>query len=108
MGLFDENRHRVTLDAAAGFTRSFRDKADTRVIGGAFSRAIVDEILAQPGCAALRYYFANDPDGQPTLVLVGVTADNTDLAEGVIAEVTWPCPPFCSAPNPLNSNAPSA
>ena len=50
----------------------------------------------------LRYYYGTDPRGQPALILVGVTADNEDLWQGVLAEEAWPCPPFCATDNPLN------
>ena len=35
---------------------------DTVVKGGAFNRKIFDNILAQQGCAAIRYYYAQNTD----------------------------------------------
>ncbi len=96
--------HSISLADAAKFTARFRAKAEKgTVIGGYFGRDAIEKILAQEGCIGIRYYFAETDDGKPTLVLVGVDADGNDMAKGVLAEVSWPCPPFCGEQNTLNS-----
>lgn len=91
--------HRITPADARRFTQRFRDarpnRGGHRVYGHAVSRGVIDEILAQPGCLGLRMYHAVDDADSETLVIVGITADESDMADGVIAEETRPCPPFC-------------
>jgi hypothetical protein len=70
--------------------------------GGYFARNIFDMILSQPGCAGVRYYYAKKDDGTATIVLVGVDASGNDIAQGVLGDDSWPCPPYCGAPNQLN------
>lgn len=102
-----KEEHRITLDAASALTRRYRrgegQQANGGVIGQYLGRGILDEILAQPGCIGIRVYYAQHETGAPTLVVVGVDAEANDLYQGVIAEETRPCPPFCAAVNPLNS-----
>lgn len=92
--------HRIAPDTARRFTKRFRDsrphRNGHRVYGHALSRGIIDEILAQPGCMGLRIYHAVDDADADTLVIVGIDADEGDMADGVIAEQTRPCPPFCA------------
>ncbi|MEO5826897.1 MAG: hypothetical protein ABIR59_13485 [Gemmatimonadales bacterium] len=70
-----------------------------------FSRGIIDDILAQPKCSGVRIYMAG-AGAETTVVVVGTDAGNDDLADGVIAEVAWPCPPICSTASPLDVAAP--
>lgn len=65
-----------------------------------FTRGIIDEILAQPRCRGLRIYMAG-AGADTTVVMVGTDGGNADLADGVIAEKGFPCPPFCSTESPL-------
>jgi hypothetical protein len=98
------SRHEVTLKAASEFTRAYRKSRDrSQILGGRFSRDIFERILGQRGCEAIRYYYGKDRHGEPVLVLVGTDAKGDDLWEGVIGEVAYPCPPYCPAPNPLNT-----
>jgi hypothetical protein len=101
-----EMEHRVTLQQAAAMTAAYRarEQAKGTVLGGRFSRPIIDAILAQTGCSGLRYYFGETPTGELTVVLLGVDPAHEDIWQGVLAEVSWPCPPICPAANPLNSN----
>jgi hypothetical protein len=109
MELSGREEHHISLKAAAALTAAHRNgpegKAAGAVIGGCFGRGIVDEILAQPGCVGIRYYYGRNAAGAPVLVLVGVTADNQDMVNGTIAEEGYPCPPFCRDANPLNGEA---
>lgn len=50
----------------------------------------------------MRFYYARDEKGVPTLVLVGVDQDGNDLVKESILEWTFPCPPVCGDPNDLN------
>jgi hypothetical protein len=50
----------------------------------------------------MRIYNALDEDNQAQVVIVGVTADNEDLYEGIRADKTKPCPSLCDNNSPLN------
>jgi hypothetical protein len=63
--------------------------------GGAFSRRIIDKILAQPGCIGIRFYYAQKDDGTPTVVLLGVSSAGADIATESEADAAIPCPPYC-------------
>ena len=69
--------------------------------GGSFDRAAIDKILAQPGCARLRYYHGRDKNGKPNLILVGVNAEGKDMTEASIMERPGYCPPYCDTTSEL-------
>jgi hypothetical protein len=99
MPINGKENHRIPLEAARKMTKRFRDAnkgGPRKVRGHAVSRGVLEEILAQPGCMGLRMYHAVDDSGEETLVIVGITAEDADLTEGVIAEQTRPCPPVCA------------
>ena len=73
----------------------------TTAKGGTFNRKIFDKILAQKGCVAIRYYYAQNKDGSPTLVLVGVDANGKDMTKAAIAERSGGCPPYCDETSSL-------
>lgn len=96
--------HHISLEAAAALTRRYRDAAGKGAQkAGAFHADQVAELLAQPGCVALRAYYGTDEAGERTLVLVGVDANDKELTGGVLLEFIAPCPPFCTEDSPLNS-----
>jgi hypothetical protein len=93
-----EKSHRITLDEAKEMCRGHRvaaGKGEGYLRAGAFGRAVLDEILAQPGCTGLRVYLGRNKQGETTLLAIGVDADGNDLEGGSIANDMWPCPPFC-------------
>jgi hypothetical protein len=73
----------------------------TAAKGGTFNRKIFEKILAQKGCVAIRYYYAQNKDGSSTLVLVGVDAKGNDMIKQTIAEMSVPCPPWCGGNSEL-------
>lgn len=101
MPLFDQD-HRIPLEEAAEMTARFRETINPdEKVAGCFEAGQARELLAQEGCAGLRYYYGINND-QPGLILVAVDKDGNDMIDGIILEVSKPCPPFCSAPNALN------
>lgn len=97
-----KERHEVTTEAAAKMTSSFQSAmGDKEIVADYFGRGIYDKILAQKNCVGIRTYNARLENGSPTFVLVGVGADGKDIANGVIGEDIFPCPPWC-ARSPLN------
>jgi hypothetical protein len=106
MGLSQSRDHRVALDVASRSTKNYRSlyaKGGGTLGTGVFSREAFEAILKQPGVEGIRYYGAADPDGTVTIILVGTDAKGNDLHQGIIIDTHWPCPPFCSSANPLNS-----
>jgi hypothetical protein len=69
--------------------------------GGHLPRNVIDQILAQPGCEGLRFYFGTKPDGSMTMVFVGIDTREHDMTDGAIVEDYFPCPPFCDATSHL-------
>lgn len=105
MSFDGKEEHRISLQEARTITKRYREKPENKGKPRAHyvGRGVLDEILAQPGCVGLRIYHANKRELDPnqggsdaTLVIVGVTADERDMVNGVIAERTWVCPPYCS------------
>ena len=105
MPLPAKNNQIIALGDASKLTQIFRQqqtKPDA-VKGGLFWKEFIQKILDQAGCVAIRYYYAQQDDGTPALVLVGVDANGNDVTGGVVLEFGHNCPPFCSAANTLNS-----
>lgn len=88
--------HGISLDQARQLVQNHSRNAPA---GGEkcgyFARAAFDEILAQPGCAGIRFYHGRDAQGTPTLLFVGVTEEQVDMLDGLIVENHVPCPPNC-------------
>ena len=101
---FPPRDHKISLADAVALTRRYRDQmpADT-VRAGAYHADQVRELLAQPGCVAVRVYVARQADGKDTLVMVGVDANDKDLSGGILLDVMFPCPPFCEGGGALSS-----
>ena len=107
------------LQQASSWTRNYRNQNPGGVKGHCISAAILNDILAQPGCAGVRAYYGLDDNGAPKLILVGYDANENDILSGPsvaargavdeessstqIATTLPPCPPCCSIDNPLNS-----
>jgi len=96
--------HRISLEAASVQTRRHRESMGAGgTKGGAFRREALDEILRQPGCVGIRFYYGVNDKGEPSLVLVGVGDDDNDMMQGALMDTIFPCPPFCGDGNSLNS-----
>lgn len=92
------------LETAAKWTSNYRNLNPGKTTGHFFGYKIIKDILAQEGCVGIRCYYSLDDKGQQQLIIVGADANENDLHNGIIAEVSRPCPPFCGIPNPLNGN----
>ena len=81
----------VTLDEAAGWTANYRETITTgEIIGQFVGREKLLEILNQPGCKGIRIYYGIGDDGLKNMILVGATADEDDMIEGIIVEKIKP------------------
>lgn len=93
-----EKSHRISIDEAKEMCRGHRaaaGQAQGYLRAGAFGRAVLDAILAQPGCTGVRIYLGKAKEGNTTFLAVGTDAEGQDMESGIIAEDMWPCPPFC-------------
>jgi hypothetical protein len=93
--------HRIPLQEGVAMVRRYRERHPDAIHASMFDRAIFDQLLAQPGCAGVRMYYAEAANGAQTLVLVGVDAQGNDLWDGDIGDTHFPCPPFCSDHGPF-------
>lgn len=93
----------VTLDQAVKYVQSYTMSPTAPTIkGGYIAKVGLEKILSQAGCVGVRYYYSKKDDGSPSLVLVGVDYNGTDLTAGPMYDNIFPCPPYCGAPSPLN------
>jgi hypothetical protein len=92
-------KHVITHEEAVGHLRRRPTALTER--GGHFPREVIDQILAQPGCEGLRFYFGTKTDGSLAVVMVGMDANEKDMTAGVMIEDHYPCPPFCDATSSL-------
>lgn len=88
--------HRISLAEAVDLTRRFRHDGPSRLGDAmAFNGPQVMALLSQPGCVGLRIYQGLTAAGEPSLVLVGVDARGDDLTDGMLLDLSFPCPPWC-------------
>lgn len=95
--------HHIDLAQAAAMTKKYRDNNINLPLGGFFGKDAILSILNQENCVGIRFYNAENDLGEPTIILVGVQANQDDLSNGVLADFSKPSPPFNSSNNPLNS-----
>lgn len=69
----------IGVELGAQFISSYRQNNATDVTSYLVGRSILDQVLAQPGCAGIRFYNAYNEVGAKTLVYVGVNADGNDM-----------------------------
>ena len=96
--------HSIALDDAGQFTAKYRQANPGKPKAGYFGREAIEKILSQKGVVGIRYYYAIDDDNKNVMVIVGVDAKGNDMEYGVLIERSYPCPPFCSDENRLNSD----
>ena len=99
---YGRRSHRVTHAQA----RRMREKYLRRYKGvraplqaGVYDRAIFDKILAQKGCKGVRFYPGIDDDGKMTVLFAGVDGEGNDMLAGIIGDMPFRCPPYCSSAN---------
>jgi hypothetical protein len=102
MAFTGDEAEEFPLETAAKWTATYRTNNPGKTIGHFFGFKIIQRILAQKDCVGIRCYYATDDNGKPQLIMVGTDADQNDLHNGIVAEVSRPCPTFCGTPNPLN------
>jgi hypothetical protein len=71
----------ISHETAADFVKAFEQAHPDENRGYHLGRNIIEKILAQPGCAGIRFYYGLNEEGQKTLVYVGMDADGKDLVK---------------------------
>ena len=96
--------HSISLADAAKLTKRYRDSVPTgSTIAHFFGKDAIQAILNQENCVGIRIYYGLNTQDVKQLVAVGVTPDENDMYNGILAEKSFICPTQCSANNPLNS-----
>lgn len=94
--------HGITLTQASAWTRNYRTANPGEIKGHFYGKTAIQNILNQSSCVGIRIYYALDDAGVKQLVIVGVTADEADQENGLLAERSRPCPPYCGPRGSLN------
>ena len=91
----------ITLQAAAKLTRNFRiaNPGDEVIKAHYFGNDIIDLIRNQPGSVGIRIYYGIDDEGANQLVLTGVDSNGDDMYNGVLGDLSAPCPTECDNRN---------
>ncbi|MGD1045038.1 MAG: hypothetical protein ABR936_06895 [Bacteroidota bacterium] len=76
----------LTANAAARVTKG--------TSGGTFAVSAIQTLINQPGVIGLKYYFAQNTDGTPTIVLVAVNGQGKTMT-AMALEGAFLCPPYC-------------
>jgi hypothetical protein len=103
MSFTGKEEHDFPLKEAAVWTANYRKQYPDETTAHYFGEEIIRKIIHQPHCVGIRIYYALNEAGEKNLIIVGVDADENDLDQGIIAERSRACPPFCGHKNPLNS-----
>jgi hypothetical protein len=74
----------ISHELAADFVKAYEQARPGEIRGYHLGRNIIDQILAQPGCAGMRFYYGLNEDGQKTLVYVGIDAEGNDLVKRTV------------------------
>jgi len=101
MAFTGNEAEKFPLDRAAEWTANYRKKNPNGIKAHFFGMNIINDILAQDGCVGIRCYYALDEKGVQQMIMVGADKDENDLYNGIIAEVSLPCPPYCANNSPL-------
>jgi hypothetical protein len=92
-----------SLKTASIWTKNYRLANPTGVRAHFFGKVIIEQILAQEGCVGIRMFYALDNDDVQQMIIVGTDVNENDLINGIIGEMSVPCPNNCGVKNSLNS-----
>ncbi|MEI6595854.1 MAG: hypothetical protein WCO28_09830, partial [Bacteroidota bacterium] len=101
----NENQQ-ISLTAASALTANYRSNqiGIGFILGQYFSKDSLNSVLNQETCVGVRIYYGLNADNTtPELVVVGVDANENDLANGIVLDNGALCPPRCGLTNSLNS-----
>lgn len=94
--------HLISLEEAKKLINNFRNKVGEESVKAHYlGKEAILKVLEQENCVGLRIYYAENDEGKPELVVVGVNEEGKDLTKGTILERVWPCPPYCDGESEL-------
>jgi hypothetical protein len=73
-------------ELGASFIESYGDAYPGEVKHFSIGKSILEQTLAQPGCAGIRMYNALNEKGQKTLVCVGIDEAGNDIVKRVVVQ----------------------
>lgn len=99
----------IGFEAGAKMIKRHFDENPDDVIAHFMGKNIIEEILAQPGCVGVRFFYGLNETGIRQLVLAGVDKDGNNILEfdvvgedgkifkrrGIVADMAKSCPPYC-------------
>jgi hypothetical protein len=97
---FDKAKHEVSHADAKRMRKRFKELFGEKCEFGAplvYGGYIFEKILAQKDCKGIRFYPGIGDDGKHTLLFCGVNSNGDDILQGIIGDLPWRCPPFCSS-----------
>jgi hypothetical protein len=95
----------ISLSEAADYTKNYRSSVPAgSTIAHFFGKEMLEDLLKQTGCVGIRAYYGQEDNGFKNLILVGVTADQNDMVNGLIGDRSVLCPSLCSTKNSLNND----
>ncbi len=103
MAFTGKEDHHISLEEAIKLISNFRNsQKDFSIKAHYFGKEALEKLLGQEGCVGIRIYYAQNEDGKPELVIVGVNEEGQDLENGTILNRGLPCPPWCLEESKLN------
>lgn len=89
-----ETNHIITLEEAKAMTHAYQSAPEFagKTVASDISASAYQEVINQPGCEAIRTYFALKGSGELSIVVVGIDASGTDLVQGPVLDrgLDWP------------------
>lgn len=74
--------HTLAQEMINNSAETYPDSYKSVIVG----REIISEILAQPGCAGIRFFDAINEEGRKTMVYVGVDASGKTMVEKIVVD----------------------
>jgi hypothetical protein len=74
--------HQLAKELIQSYQTTYPEAFTAVLIG----RQVIDQILAQPGCAGIRFIDAINEEGQKTLVYFGVDATGKAILNSIVVE----------------------
>jgi hypothetical protein len=71
----------ISHELAAKMVKDHHDKYSDESKSYVIGKTIIDQILAQPGCVAVRFFDAINESGIKTLVYVGIDSNGKNILE---------------------------
>ena len=74
----------ISHELGAEFIHAYQEAHPGENRGYQLGRAIIDHILAQPGCVGMRFYYGLNEEGQKTLVYAGIDQEGKDILKRAV------------------------